>query len=163
MEYIYIGEIVNTHGLKGEIRINSDFKFKESVFLDKMKFYIGKDKDEVVMNTYRKHKQYDMVTFMDKNHIDEVIIYKNEPIYINRSDIEYEGYLNEDLIGLEVYCEDNHIGRVDSILSTPAHDVLIVKNGNKHMIPNINEFIKEVDLAAGKLIINYMRGLLNED
>jgi len=163
MEYIYIGEIVNTHGLKGEIRISSDFKFKESVFSGNMKFYIGKDKKEATMKTYRKHKQYDMITFVDKNHIDDVLIYKNESIYVSRSDIEYDGYLNEDLIGLEVYCLEEHIGRVDSILATPAHDLLIVKNGNKHMIPNINEFIKEVDLDNRRLEVNYMKGLLNEN
>lgn len=163
MDYIYVGDIVNTHGLKGEIRIVSDFKFKDTAFLVDRKCYIGKEHKEEVINTHRVHKNYDMVTFKDKSHIDDVIIYKNEPMYVNRADIEYDGYLDEDLIGLEVYCNKKHIGRVDSILKTNAHDILVVKNGSKHMIPNVDEFIKKVDLSKKKLEINYMKGLLDED
>ncbi len=163
MNYIYIGDIVNTHGLKGEVRIVSDFKFKDNVFKKDMTFYIGKDKRKEVVATHRTHKNFDMVTFLDKNHIDDVIIYKNESVYVSRDDLEYEGYLDEDLIGLEVYCDDRHLGHVDSILKTNAHDILVVKNGSKHMIPNVDEFIKTVDLENGRLDVNYMKGLLNED
>ena len=163
MNYIYIGDIVNTHGLKGEVRIISDFKFKNSVFKNGMKFYIGNNKNEEVVNTYRTHKNYDMVTFSDKNSIEDVIIYKNEPVYVDRNDLVYEGFLDEDLIGLEVYCDNRHIGHVDTILKTNAHDILVVKNGSKHMIPNIDEFIEKVDLDNNRLDIIYMKGLLNED
>ena len=163
MDYIYIGDIVNTHGLKGEIRIISEFKFKDTAFAIGRKCYIGKDHKEEVIETYRKHKDFDMVTFKDKKHIDDVIIYKNEPLYVHRYDITYDGYLDEDLIGLDVYCEKVHIGHVDSILKTNAHDILVVKNGSKHMIPNVEEFIKKVDLENKVLEINYMKGLLNEN
>ena len=163
MDYIYIGDIVNTHGLKGEIRIISEFKFKDTAFAIGRKCYIGKDHKEEVIETYRKHKDFDMVTFKDKKHIYDVIIYKNESLYVNRYDITYDGYLDEDLIGLDVYCEKVHIGHVDSILKTNAHDILVVKNGSKHMIPNVEEFIKKVDLENKVLEINYMKGLLNEN
>ena len=163
MNYIYIGDVVNTHGLKGEIRIVSNFKFKDSVFKSGMKFYLGKDKIEEVVATYRMHKNFDMVTFQNRNHIDDVIIYKNEAVYVNRDGLVYDGYLDEDLIGLEVYCNQKHIGHVDSILKTNAHDILVVKNGSKHMIPNVEEFIQNVDLDNKRLEVNYMKGLLNED
>ncbi len=163
MNYIYIGDVVNTHGLKGEIRIVSDFKFKDSVFKPGMNFYLGKDKVKEEVATYRTHKNYDMITFKDRNYIDDVIIYKNESVYVNRDDLVYDGYLDEDLIGLDVFCEDKHIGHVDSILKTNAHDILVVKNGSKHMIPNVEEFIQKVDLDNKRLYVNYMKGLLNED
>ena len=160
MEYLNIGKIVNTHGIKGEVRILSSFSDK-SIFKPGNILYINNDALEIT--SYRVHKNYDMVTFIDRNHIEDVLIYKNEPVYVNRDDIEYEGYLDEDLIGLEVYCEDKHIGHVDSILKTNAHDILVVKNGSKHMIPNIAEFIDKVDLENKRLDIVYMKGLLNED
>ena len=163
MDFIYIGTIVNTHGLKGEVRILSNFKYKESVFIQDIPFYIGDNKNKELVQSYRKHKNYDMVTFKDKNYIDDVIIYKNEPVYVQRADIHCDGYLDEDLIGLDVYCNDKHIGHVDSILKTNAHEILVVKNGSKHMIPNIDEFILNVDLDNNRLDIKYMKGLLNED
>ncbi len=163
MDYIYIGDVTNTHGLKGEIRISSDFKFKDSAFKVGMPFYIGKKHAKEVVASHRIHKNYDMVTFDGCNYIDDVIIYKGEPVYVNRADLVYDGYLDEDLIGLDVYCLDRHIGKVNSIMKTNAHDILVVKNGSKHLIPNIDEFIKSVDLDNKRLDINYMKGLLNED
>lgn len=163
MKYIYIGDIVNTHGLKGEVKLLSDFKFKELVFKKDMIFYIGSNKNKEKVLTHRTHKNYNMVTFAGKDYIDDVIIYKNEPVYVNRDDLVYDGYLDEDLIGLDVYCNDTNIGKVDSILKTNAHEILVVKNGSKHMIPNIPEFIDKVDLDNNRLDIIYMKGLINED
>ena len=49
-EYVYIGKIVNTHGIKGELRLLSDFKYKDRVFLENRKIYIGEDKIEETIN-----------------------------------------------------------------------------------------------------------------
>ena len=163
MKYIYIGDIVNTHGLKGEVRILSDFKFKQSAFRSGINFYIGANKIKEEVVTYRVHKNYDMVTFKGKEYIDDVLPFKNEPVYVNKDDLEYDGYLDEDLIGLDVFCNGLNIGHVDSILKTNAHEILVVQNGSKHMIPNIDEFIEKVDLDNNRLEIKYMKGLLNEN
>ena len=81
MKYIYIGDVVNTHGLKGEVRLISDFEHKKKVFKKGFKLYIGRDKDELVINTYRVHKEYDMLTFEGLTSIDDVIIYKGDKAY----------------------------------------------------------------------------------
>lgn len=163
MDYIYIGDIVNTHGLKGEVRILSDFKFKESAFKNGMNIYIGKGKTKEKIVSYRIHKNYDMISFENKRHINDVIIYKGEPAYVNRDDLDYEGYLNEDLMGLDVYCQDKCVGHVTNILKTNAHEILVIQNGKKHMVPNIDEFILNVDLDKKRIDIKYLEGLLNEN
>ena len=76
MNYIYIGDIVNTHGLKGELRIISDFKYKTEIFKPEFKLYVGRQKEELVIKTYRKHKNYDMVTLIDVESIEDAIAYK---------------------------------------------------------------------------------------
>ena len=52
MNYLYIGKLVNTHGIKGEVRILSNFRHKDKVFVKGFKFYVGKDKKEYVVETY---------------------------------------------------------------------------------------------------------------
>ena len=69
MKYIYIGKIVNTHGIKGEIRLISTFKFKDKVFVPNMNIYIGKEKIKEVITSYRPHKQFDMICMKDYNNI----------------------------------------------------------------------------------------------
>ena len=163
MDYIYIGDIVNTHGLKGEVRILSDFKFKESVFKIGMKFYIGRSKHMETITSYRVHKNYDMVTFEGLRHIEDVLAFKGEEVYVKREDIEYNGYLNEDLINMNVYCNDKLIGHITSILKTNAHEILVIENGKKHMVPNIDEFVLNVSLENNRMDIKYIKGLIDED
>ena len=62
MKYVLIGRLVNTHGLKGEVRILSSFKYKDRVFKKGMKIYIGKDKVCEEITGYRYHKIFDMST-----------------------------------------------------------------------------------------------------
>ena len=61
MEYVYIGKIVNTHGIKGELRIISDFDKKEIVFKPGFAFYLGDFKKKEIVNSYRRHKNFDRI------------------------------------------------------------------------------------------------------
>ena len=71
-EYIYVGKIVNTHGIKGEIRILSDFDKKNKVFIPGMIIYIGRKKEKKVIRTYRHHKNFEMITMNGYSDINEV-------------------------------------------------------------------------------------------
>ena len=72
MKYVLIGRLVNTHGLKGEVRILSSFKYKDKVFKKGMKIYIGKDKVCEEITGYRYHKIFDMITMEGYNDINPV-------------------------------------------------------------------------------------------
>lgn len=164
MNYIYIGDIVNTHGLKGELRIISDFKYKDKVFKTGFKIYVGRQREELEIKTYRQHKNYDMVTLVDVNGIEEAIAYKGDSVYINRNDIEIDGYFDEDLIGLKAYTDDNYIGDVTDILKNAVHDILVITLDDKrYLVPSISEFINNVDLDNGRIDINNVKGLFDEN
>lgn len=164
MKYIYIGDVVNTHGLKGEVRLISDFEYKKRVFKKNFKLYIGRSKDEVVINTYRVHKEYDMLTFVDLTSIDDVIIYKGDKVYINRDDLKIKGYFNEDLIGLQVYNNDKYIGKVEYIMKNKTYNILVVtEDETKNLIPNIPEFIASIDLENKRIDVKEIPGLINEN
>lgn len=160
---VYVGEIVNTHGIKGELRIISDFKYKDKVFFKGKKLYLGKRKQKVLIDTYRKHKNYDMVKFDDINDINDAIIFKGDEVYVKREDLDIDGYVDEDIIGLKVYDEDRLIGKVTNIIKN-KQEILVIKNRNKnYLIPFVNEFIKSIDLDKKILNINVIEGLLDEN
>ena len=164
MDLIYIGEIVNTHGIKGEVRLISDFKYKGQVFKQGQKIYVGKRREELKINTYRKHKNYDMLTFEGINNINDVIMYKGDSAYIDRESIEIDGYFDEDIIGLDVYDKKTKIGTVEQILKNKANDILVVQGEkNKHLIPYLDEYVEEIDLDNKRINIKVIKGLLNED
>ena len=155
---------MNTHGIRGEVRILSDFLFKDAVFKKHRKFYIGKHKIVEVMNTYRKHKQYDMVTFEGISDINEVLKYKGEAIYVNRDDLKIDGFVNEDLIGLEVK-SNRDLGKVIEVLQAKQGRILKVqgKNGSYSFIPMVDAFVKKIDIKKGMIEIEEIEGLINED
>ena len=158
MDYVLIGKIVNTHGIKGEIRILSDFKYKSDVFKIGNNIYIGKDKIKETINSYRIHKSYDMITLKGINDINDVLKYKGLDVYINRSEFKFDGIIYEDLIGMEVYSKDKLIGTVDEVIKSSAHPIIKV---GKSMIPFIDEFILNVDNDNKRIDINEIEGLIN--
>ena len=143
MKFINIGKIVNTHGIKGELRILSDFKYKEKVFKKDFKFYIGKDKEELIVNSYRHHKIFDMVTFNDLNDTNLVLKYKGKEVYINEEDLDLDGEIYIDnLIGYKVVVGTKDIGVVTDVMHMKANDILRV---NDILIPYVKEFILKIE------------------
>ena len=160
MEYIYIGDIVNTHGIKGEIRILSNFKYKNLVFKPNFKIYIGKEKTQEIISSYRQHKNYDMICLNSYNNINQVLKYKGKPVYINRLDLNVP-YLNSDLINFTVYNKNKEIGKLTNVREIKDKEFLVINN--KILIPNIDRFVKKIDLNNKKIIIETIKGMLDKD
>ena len=152
MKYINVGKLVNTHGLKGEVRILSNFRHKKNVFIKGMKLYIGKKKEEFTINTYRFHKIYDMVTFDGFNNINEVEYLKGLNVYINEDDLKLDGEIySGKLIDFKVISDGKEIGQITEIIDTPANEVIRV--GEKILIPYIDEFIEKIDLEKKEIYV----------
>lgn len=163
MELIQIGKIVNTHGIKGELRLLSKFPYKEAVFKKDMIIYINKDNKEVI-NTYRKHKNFDMITLTDYNNINEVLKYKGKYVYVNKEDISLDSnnYLDEEIIGLTVIYEKKERGIVKNIERYDKTTLLVIKDNNKeHLLPYNNNIIEKIDINNKKIYIKNIKGLFD--
>lgn len=162
MKYIRVGKIVNTHGIKGEVRILSDFRHKDKVFVKGMKLYIGKKKKELEINSYRFHKIFDMVTFVGINNINDVLEYKGEFVFINEEDLVLdEGeFFSEKLIGFKMMIGEKDAGEIIEVIDTPANEVL---KTTKALVPYVKSFIKDIDEDKKIIYINDIGGLINED
>ena len=163
MNYIYIGDIVNTHGIKGEVRVLSKFKYKEAVFKKNIDVYVGKNKDKLTINTYRYHKIFDMLTFYGINNINDVLKYKGLKLYAKKEDIKINGYFDEDIIGLDAYVKEKKMGKVTNIMKNGTQDILVIEGKKRNLIPNVDAFIKKIDIKENKIYINEIEGLINED
>ena len=155
---LYIGNLVNTHGIKGEVRIISNFKYKDIVFKPHNYLYINGEKLKI--NTYRKHKNYDMVTFENYNNINEVLKFKGSKVYINKEEMKFPDPLNEDLYGKKVYANGKYIGILDEIVNNGGGELLVVKGKKEYLIPYVDEFIQEIN---SDIKLNIIKGLIDED
>ena len=157
MEYVNVGKIYTTHGLNGEVKVKSNFNYKE-IGVNGFNFYIGKDKELYKLRNYRKQNEYDLLTFETLDNIDKVIKYRGSFLYILRSDIKVDTYLNSDLIGLNVFYKNKNIGKVSGIFDAGHGNFIVDISGV--FIPKNENFIEKVDLKNKKMIVKNMEGLL---
>ncbi len=148
-----IGKYVNTHGIKGEIRILSDFSRKDLVFIPKFKIYI--DGNKYIIKSYRRHKNYDMVTLDGINSINDIEHLKGSDVYIDRDDIN--AFIDEDLYEYKVvYKNKEYI--IKDILISKSNKILVLED-NK-MIPYVKDFIIKLDTDNKLLYMNLPDNML---
>lgn len=153
-----LGIIVNTHGIKGEIRIISDFEYKDRVFKVGNIIYLNEN-EELKIDSYRKHKNYDMITFNNITDIRDVLRYKGQNVYYDRDKLVLNNneYLDDDLINLDAYYNGNLIGKIDNIELNGNRKLFMINN---KLIPYNDNFIEEIDLSNNKIILKNLEGLI---
>lgn len=159
MEYVCIGKLVNTHGIKGEVKLLSNFEYKDKAFVVGMNFYIGEDKEKVTVNSYRHHKVFDMVTFKEYNYINDVLKFKNKLVYVLKPDLALDNnsILDRDYIGMNAYYEGVLVGKVNDIIDNNGYKLMLI--GTK-FVPFNKEFISSVSVTKNELILKNVEGLL---
>lgn len=159
MEYVCIGKLVNTHGIKGEVKLLSNFEYKDKAFVVGMNFYIGEDKEKVTVNSYRHHKVFDMVTFKEYNYINDVLKFKGKLVYVLKPDLALDNnsILDRDYIGMNAYYEGVLVGKVNDIIDNNGYKLMLI--GTK-FVPFNKEFISSVSVTKNELILKNLEGLL---
>lgn len=154
--FILVGKIINTFGIKGEVKISSDFEYKNRIFKSDCHLYIGKDKYQEVVKSYRVHKNYDMVGFVNKGNINEVLKYKSQNVYVKRSELFLNDgeYLYKDIIGFQVWNNTLVIGEVIDYILNKGQLLWKIKGDKVFYIPNVAEYILKIDLLNKKIITN---------
>lgn len=168
-KYFNVGKIVNTQGIKGEIRVISSTDFPEERFAKGNFLYIEvapNDLIEVKVSSHRIHKNFHLLSFVGLDNINDVEKYKGKLLKISDdqlTDLDEGEFYYHEIIDCEVFTEDGEkIGIIKEILSPGANDVWVVKRpGEKDLLlPYIEEVVKEVDIENKKVIVHLMEGLL---
>jgi 16S rRNA processing protein RimM len=171
-KWFNVGKIVNTHGVKGEVRVLSTTDFPEERYQVGNILYLFQDEKsvpiEVKIKTHRFHKTFDLLSFEGFGSINDVEKYKNHVIKVPEnqlSDLDEGEYYFHEIIGcLVVTDEGDELGPITEILETGANDVWIVKRKNKKdaLIPFIDDVVKEIDVEEKRIVISLMEGLIDE-
>ena len=158
MNKTYIGKIVGTFGIKGELKVYSESDFIEERFKKGNEIILKSHKTEITVkvSSCRIHKNNVLITINELYNINDVEKYISYDIYtLQELELDEDEYYIDDLVGLEVYNDKNIlIGKVVDVISIPSNDILEVeKNGKKLLIPFINDYIVEIN---DKIIIKEM-------
>lgn len=167
MELIVIGKIVNTFGLKGEVKIVSYSDFDDERYQKGNTVYLffKNEKIPLKVHSYRKHKGNCLVTFEEHLDINLVEKYKNCLVGFDKANIEplEEGVYRFELLGLSVYDQQqNYLGTIIQIEDTVVHANLRIEkeDATTFLIPYIPQFVKEINLDNEKVTVALIPGLL---
>ena len=166
-KYLEIGQIVNTFGIKGFVKVKP-FTDDIEQFERLEKIYV-KNKNsqkEYKIQEVKYHKNMVLLKFEGIDNIDDAEKLRNCYLLRNREDdipLEDDTYYIVDLLGLEVY-DDNGIllGTVEDIFNTGSNDIYVVKNelGKQILLPSISDVIKKIDIENKKIIVHLIKGLI---
>ena len=165
-KYLEAGVIVNTHGIRGELRIQP-WADSPAFLANIDTFYI--DDKPVKVITSKIHKSFLLVTLEGVSDIESAIRQKNKIVYISRDEITLEDdrHFVVDLIGLKaIDTETNEeFGVVSEVLSLPSNNVYVIKNEQDNntkketLIPAVADFVKEINIDAGYIKFRLIEGM----
>lgn len=158
------GEVVSTHGLRGEIKI-LPWADSPAFLLHFDEFYI--DGKAFAVQSCRVHKTCVLAKLRGIDDVDQAAALRGKTIFIDRDQVELDedAVFIADLIGLRVIDQDGReLGKIAEVLTPPANDVYVVRSadGNEYMIPVVEEFVKEIDLAGGKVHVQLISGIADD-
>jgi len=167
VKFLTIGRIINTHGIKGELKVfpdtekNDRFEELEYIYIDK-----NGSLERFLVEGVRYHKNLVLIKLKDIDNINKAEEYVGCKVKVDRENaisLEEDEYFICDIIGCEVYTEEGKcLGRVEDVFKTGSNDVYVVKglDGKEILLPAISDVIKKVDIQKGVLIVHLIEGLL---
>lgn len=167
MEYVKIGKILNTRGIRGELKIKPFTDFQNDRYSKGKSIYIYYENEYLMflVERYRPYKNLDLLTLKDNEDINLVEKYKGCHIFVS-ADIDTTLYEDEyhlsEIIDLEVYQANKLVGHIHDVKSYPQGDYIeiLTIDEAKKQIPFRDEFVLEVNLEKGYVEIVEMEGLL---
>ena len=161
MQKIEIGQIVNTFGIKGYVKVKP-FTDDITRFDNLKNVYINDVQHEIENVKYQK----DMVLlkFIGVDKIEDAENLRNCYLEIDRKDgiLEEGAYYIVDLLGLEVITDTGKLlGKIDDIYNTGSNDIYVVKDelGKQTLLPAIKDVVKKIDLDEKRIIVHLIKGL----
>ncbi|GAE24226.1 16S rRNA processing protein RimM [Halalkalibacter wakoensis JCM 9140] len=169
-EWYKVGKIVNTHGVKGEIRVISSTDFADDRYAVGTKLMIQGENNKqqtVVVRHHRKHKNFDLLQLEGYHSINDVEPFKGSTLYVSEEyleELEENEFYYHEIIGCTVVTEaEENLGKVKEIFETGANDVWVVQRaggGKDLLLPYIEDVVKEIDIENKVIRIHLLEGLL---
>ncbi len=166
--FIEIGQIVNSYGIKGQMKIVpftddiTRFNDLKTIFIE-----INKELKEFKIEEVKYHKNNVLIKLEGINDINDTEKYKNCYVKIDRKNavkLPEDTYFIIDLLGIEVFTEEDNLflGKIVDVFPTGSNDVYVVKDelGKQILLPAIGEVIKNVDIPNKKMIVKLIKGLV---
>ena len=160
LQFIEAGEIVTTHGIKGEVKVLCWLDDPEMLCeFDRCRI----DGKEFEIQQCRVQKTCNLVKLSGIDTMEAAQAMRGKRIELYREDIDDEVIFAAELIGMEVYCEGKLIGKIRDVLDYPGNSVYVVKGEHEYMIPAVKEFVLSTDMEANVMQVKLIEGMRSDE
>lgn len=160
LQYIEAGEIVTTHGVRGEVKLLTWLDSPEDlVDFDRCRI----DGREYGMESVRVQKTCNLIKLQGVDTMEDANALRGKVLELYREDIDDEVIFAAELIGMEVFAEGKSIGKIKDVLDYPGNAVYVVKGEFEYMIPAVKEFILDTDMEANRMQVKLLEGMRSDE
>ena len=167
-KYLEIGQIVNTFGIKGMVKVKPFTDDIKKRFDNLKKVYIQNknERKEYEIEEIKYHKEMVLIKFKGIENPEDANLLRNYYLVVDRDKeepLEKGTYYIVDMIGLDVYTDDGKkLGILDDVFNSGSSDIYVVKNelGKQILLPAIEDVIKKIDMEERKMIVHLIPGLM---
>ena len=160
LEFIKAGEIVTTHGVRGEVKV-LPWVDSPDVLCEFDRCRIGGV--EYTIETCRIQKTCNLVKLKGIDTMEAAQAMRGKTLELYREDIDDEVIFADELIGMEVFCDGELIGKIADVLDYPGNMVYVVRGEHEYMIPAVKAFVLDTDLEANKMQVKLIEGMRSDE
>ena len=156
LQYVEAGEIVSTHGVRGEFKVlpwteGPEFLCEfDEVVLDGKKYEV---------ESCRIQKTCDLLKLRGVDTCEDGQALRGKTVLVDRSLVSMDIIFAAELFGVEVFCDGEKIGKLCDVLDYPGNKVYVVKGSREYMIPAVKEFILNTDIEANRMDVKLLEGM----
>jgi len=160
LQFIEAGEIVTTHGIKGEVKVLPWLDDPEMLCeFDRCRI----DGKEVEIEQCRVQKTCNLVKLAGIDTMEAAQALRGKKIELYREDIDEDVIFAAELIGVEVFADGEKIGKVKEVLDYPGNSVYVVKGEHEYMIPAVKAFILDTNVEANTMQVKLIEGMRSDE
>ncbi len=160
LQYVEAGEIVTTHGVRGEVKVLCWLDDPEMLCdFDRCRI-AGK---EYVMDQVRVQKTCNLVKLRGVDTMEAAQTLRGKTVELFREDIDPEVIFAAELTGMEVFADGKKIGRITDVLDYPGNSVYVVRGEHEYMIPAVKQFILSTDMEKNEMVVHLIEGMRTDE
>ena len=160
LQFVKAGEIVTTHGVRGEVKVLSWLDSPEVLCeFDRCRI----DGKEYIMESVRVQKTCNLVKLQGVETMEAAQAMRGKTIELYREDIDDEVIFAAELIGVEVFAAGENIGKIVDVLDYPGNSVYVVKGQHEYMIPAVKQFILSTDMEKNEMQVKLIEGMRTDE
>jgi len=160
LEFVEAGEIVTTHGVKGEMKV-LPWVDSPDILCEFDRCRIGGV--EYTIESCRIQKTCNLLKVQGIDTMEAAQAMRGKTVELYREDIDDEVIFAAELIGMEVFAEGQCIGKIKEVLDYPGNSVYVVKGQYEYMIPAVKAFILNTDMEANRMEVRLLEGMRSDE